>query len=326
MTIPIKQNITYFGRTNFREEHNLFGIYQSDRLLHTYIIGKTGTGKSSLLKTKILQDIYFNRGLCLLDPHGDLASSIYSEIPEEKKKDVVYLDIADTSLPYGYNPLKKVSREKQSLVVSGILEIFHKLWGDKAWGARIENIMRYILFTLLSQENPSMRDIITILHDEEFRRLCILNVQDEDIRKFWYGEFKSYTKNDFTAIYNKVGAFLSHKAIKRFVIENMHQISLRKMMDEGKVLLVNISKGKLGSDASDVLGSLFLNSIALSAFSRIDTPEEQRKSFFVYLDEFQNFTTESIANMLSELRKFRLGLSSVISISHNFRQRLEMLF
>lgn len=308
MPSPLNENISYFGKTNYRDNAKIFGIYQSDRLLHLYLIGKTGTGKSSLLKTIIFQDIYFNRGLCLIDPHGDLALSVFDAIPQEKRENVIYVDITNTS--YGYNPLRKVSSEMQSLVVSGILEIFHKLFGEKAWGARVENILRYILYTILQTDSPTMRDIIRILHNKEYRERCIENpLLDDDIRSFWNGEFKGYSKGDLSAIYNKVGAFLSHSAIKRFVIENKRQLHFRKAMDEGKVILFNISKGKLGNDASDIIGSLLVNSLSLAAFSRINIQESERTPFFLYLDEFQNFTTESIADMLSELRKFRLGLS-----------------
>lgn len=308
MNVPRKENITYFGKTNFRDERKVFGIYQVDRLLHTYIIGKTGVGKSTLIHSMIRQDIYHNRGCCVFDPHGDLVTSVFNEIPPERKKDVIHLNIADPNLQFGYNPIKKVSFHKRSLVASGLIEIFRKLWGDKAWGAKVENILRYILLTLLDQEQATLRDIIKIIHNKEYREECYTNICDSDVRAFWDGEFKHYSKNDFVPIYNKIGAFISYPSIKRFVIENTKQIAFRRFMDEGKIVLINNAKGALGIDASNVIGSLLLNAIALAAFSRIDVAEETRQPFFVYLDEFQNYTTESLANMLSELRKFRIGL------------------
>lgn len=303
-----QKNITYFAKTNFRDQRKTFGIYQADRLLHTYIIGKTGVGKTTLLKTKLLQDIYYKKGCCLFDPHGDFVESVIDEIPESRRQDVIYLNIPDNDLDLGYNPIEKVPYHRRSLVASGLIEIFRKLWGDKAWGPKVENILRYVLLTLLDQEHATLRDIIVILHNENYRYECIRNVIDKDVNAFWQKEFKQYSKNDFVPVYNKIGAFLSHPALKQFTVENEDQINISDIMNQEKILLINCSKGKLGIDGSNVIGSMLLNAITSAAFSRITIKEKYRLPFYVYLDEFQNYTTETITNMLSELRKFRVGL------------------
>jgi hypothetical protein len=300
-------NITYFAETNRYSERALFGIKQEDRLLHTYIIGKTGTGKTNLLETHILQDIDLERGFCLMDIHGDLIKKIYSYIPSYRMKDVIYLDITDPEHNFKFNPFVKVPYERRPLVASGILEVFEKLW-KSAWGLKLEHILRYILLTLLDQEQADISDITRLLDDEGFREECYENIVSEDIKKFWKSEFKLYSKADLLPIYNKVGAFLVYPAIKRLLIDNPNEISFRDIMDRRKILLINISKGILGENVSSILGSLLLNTLSFNAFTRIDIPEPTRVPFFVYLDEFQNYTTPSLVNMLSELRKFKLAL------------------
>jgi hypothetical protein len=312
-------NISYFAQTNFRTSGDLFGIYQKDRLMHTYILGKTGVGKTNLLTTFILQDILLGRGVCVFDVHGDLIHTILDHIPTKRKADLIYLNIPDPKMPYRYNPLKKVSYEKRSLVASGILETFQKLWKG-AWGVKLEHILRNILLTLLDQDKSDLSDIPRIIHDPLFRNSCIKNIQNQDIRNFWNNEFEKYTKTDLIPILNKVGAFLAHPAIKRFLIENKQEVSLRQAMDSSNIVLVNLSKGNLGMDSAHIVGSLILNSIMGASFSRIDTVEEERNIFHLYLDEFQNYTTESIAGMLSELRKFKVSLT----LAHQYIHQLDV--
>jgi len=301
------RDITYFAETNRYSKRVIFGIKQEDRLLHTYIIGKTGTGKTNLLETQILQDIDSGRGFCIMDIHGDLIKKIFSNIPKYRMKDVIYLDITNPDHNFKFNPFIKVPFEKRPLIASGILDVFEKLW-KSAWGLKLEHILRYILLTLLDQEQANISDITRILEDEGYRDKCVKNVVSEDIKRFWQNEFKNYTKGDLLPIYNKVGAFLVYPAIKRLLIDNTDEISFREIMDTKKILLINISKGILGENVSSILGSLILNSLSFTAFSRIDIPETSRVPFFVYLDEFQNYTTLSLVNMLSELRKFKLAL------------------
>lgn len=302
-----RNNFTYFAESNYYSRQVLFGIKQEDRLLHTYIIGKTGTGKTNLLQTQIIQDISFGRGFCVIDVHGDLIKKIYSSIPKRRLEDVVYLDITNPEHNFKFNPFIKVPYEKRPLIASGILDVFEKLWKG-AWGLKLEHILRYILLTLLDQEEANIGDILKIMDDEKYRDECVKNVINEDIKRFWQKEFKLYSKGDLLPIYNKVGAFLIYPAIRRLLIENTNEISFREIMDNRKILLINISKGIIGENVSSILGSLILNSLSFSAFSRIDIHEANRVPFFVYLDEFQNYTTLSLVNMLSELRKFKLSL------------------
>ncbi|QNM84906.1 type IV secretion system DNA-binding domain-containing protein [Polaribacter pectinis] len=310
-------NITYFAVTNWRERKDLFGIKQEDRAFHTYILGKTGAGKSNLLITKILQDIKHKRGACVFDVHGDLINTISLNIPHYRKDDVIYLNIPDGNLTFGYNPLKRVSYEKRSLVASAILDSFQKLWSG-AWGIKMEHILRYILLTLLDQPKANMRDIIRILQDEEYRKKCINNVVNPDVKNFWLKEYDKYGKNDVTPILNKVGAFLVHPTIKRLLIDNADSLSFRKIMDEKKILLVNISKGSLGVDVANILGSLLLSTITSASFNRIDTEEHLRVPFHLYLDEFQNYTNKTLTEMLSELRKFKVTLT----LAHQYLHQL----
>lgn len=301
-------NISYFARTNFRSEGKLFGIFQHDRILHSYVVGKTGAGKTNLLATLILQDINENRGCCIFDVHGDLLQTIKTNIPQERRTDVVDLNVADPAMPFRYNPLRRVSPEKRSLVTAGLLDTFHKLWRS-AWGAKLEHILRYIILTLLSIPKATLADIPRIIHDEAFRNTCLTHIDSKELHNFWLQEFPKYIKNDVVPILNKVGGFLAHPALKRFLITNPTDISLRHCMDTGKIVLVDISKGKLGSDAANLVGSLLITAFAHGAFSRIDTVEEDRRPFHIFLDEFQNYTTPSITGMLSELRKFGVSLT-----------------
>jgi len=312
-------NITYFAKTNFRHDRRIFGIQQEDRAYHTYVLGKTGSGKTNLLITQILQDLQHNRGICVFDVHGDLINTVIKHLPNHRKKDVVYLDIPNPNLSLGYNPLKRVSYEKRSLVASGILETFQKLWSG-AWGVRLEHILRYILLTLLDQPKANFSDIPRIIHDEVYRKECVKNIVNNDVKQFWEKEFVKYGKADIVPLLNKVGAFLVHPAIKRVLVENKNNISLRKIMDEKKILLVNLSKGVIGSDIAHILGSLLLTSLTSASFSRIDTPEDKRVPFHIYLDEFQNYTTPTLVNLLSEIRKMKV----ILTMAHQYFHQLEI--
>lgn len=300
--------LTYLAVTNFRNDRRLFGIKQADRLLHTYILGKTGTGKTNLLTTLILQDIKHDRGVCVFDVHGDLSQTLIKHIPKHRSNDLIHLDIAHPHLEYRYNPLKRVSEDKRSLVASALLETFQKLWRS-AWGVKLEHILRYVILTLLEQPQASLADIPRIIHDRNYQQVCIKNTSSKIIASFWNDEFSKYSKTDLVPILNKVGAFLIHPTIRRFLIENKRELSLRQCMDEGRIVIVDISKGKLGVDVSNLVGSFLLNAIMNAGFSRIDTQEKDRRMFHVFLDEFHNYTTPSIVNMLSEIRKWNISLT-----------------
>ncbi|MBK9632887.1 MAG: type IV secretion system DNA-binding domain-containing protein [Saprospiraceae bacterium] len=314
----INGDISYIGLTTFRNQNKRFGIKQADRLLHTYLIGKTGTGKSTLLETLIMQDILSGRGCTLLDPHGDLVVKIAKQIPEDRKKDIIYFNIPDINLHLRYNPFRKVSYEKRSLVASGILDVFSKLW-DSAWGVKLEHILRHAILTLLDQPKATIADIVEILLNKEFRTQALKHVKSESVKKFWKREFKEYHKYDLLPVLNKIGGMLVHPVIKRVLIENPEEVSLRKAMDEKKIILVNLSKGHIGADASHILGALFITSIASASFSRVDTSEEERIPFMMYVDEFHNFTTLSLIGMFSELRKFKVGMT----MAHQYMAQLD---
>lgn len=299
--------INYFGKVKFRNDAPYFGIKHDDRFLHQYIIGQTGTGKTTLLETMIKQDIQNGYGLWLLDPHGDLSVRLVNSIPSFRKKDLVYLNIPSHRMTYRYNPLLKVEEEHQPLVASTILQILKKLWKG-AWGYRIEHILRYTFLTLLQQQNSSFADVPILLTDEDYRKECLGNVHNAVIQRFWKHEYNRYSKHDITPILNKFGAFLVHPALQRFLIGNKNDIHPRTLMDSNKIVLVNLSKGTLGEDISHIIGSLLVTSLATSAFSRADIKEEKRLPCFLYMDEFQNFTNLTLVSMLSELRKYKLGM------------------
>lgn len=316
--MPSENDITYFAQLRFRNDTRTFGIKQEDRFMHTYVIGKTGTGKSTLLKTMLMQDIHAGRGVCLLDPHGDLVESVYKDIPLECQKDIIYLNVPDVSLSLRYNPFKRVSYEKRSLVASSILDVFKKLWFD-AWGVKLEHILRHAILTLLDQPNANIADIPKVLLDKSFRKQAIAHIHNPSVKDFWEKEFSAFTKYDLLPALNKIGGMLAHPAIKRVLIENPDEISLRKAMDEKKIILVNLSKGHLGEDVAHILGALLISSISSAAFSRVDTEEDLRVPHMVYMDEFHNFTTLSLVNMFSELRKFKVGMT----LAHQYLHQLD---
>lgn len=304
------KSIAYFARTDARRPFRTFGIKREDRLSHMYVIGKTGTGKSTLLETMIRQDLAHGEGLALIDPHGDLVARVVADIPEQRKNDVVYFDVPDRSQPYGYNPLRHVHELRRPLAAAGMLEVFKKMWSD-AWGVRMEHILRNALLALLDQPAATLADILRLLSDQSFRRQVIENITNPQVETFWESEFSNYSyrfrADSIAPVQNKVGAFLADPTLNRVLTAPARPISFRRLMDEGKVLLVNLSRGQLGEDSAALLGGLLVTTIGVAAFSRADVPEAERRPFFLYVDEFQNFTTLSVANMASELRKYRVG-------------------
>ncbi|HZV69846.1 MAG TPA: type IV secretion system DNA-binding domain-containing protein [Saprospiraceae bacterium] len=322
MQLNPNKDITYFGQVGYRSDRRVFGIKQADRLMHTYMIGKTGTGKSTCLETMIIQDIQSGRGCCLLDPHGDLVEKVVKAIPDSRKEDLIYFNFPDPKLNLKYNPFKRVSPGKRSLVASGILEVFSKLW-DSAWGVKLEHILRHAILTLLDQPKANVADIVEILLDKDFRRNALLYVKSETVKKFWKREFVEYHKYDLLPVMNKIGGMLVHPVIRRALIENTEEVSLRKAMDEKKIVLVNLSKGHGGADVANMLGALFVTSIASAAFSRVDTEEDKRVPFMVYMDEFHNFTTLSLVDMFSELRKFKVGMTLAHQYLHQIDEEIK---
>ena len=306
-----ENHITFFAETNFRNKQVKFGIKRDDRRAHMYLIGKTGTGKSTLLETLIRQDIASGQGLALLDPHGDLVEKILAQLPEQRKDDLIYFNVPDHTQALGLNPLESIAPLKRPLAASGLLEVFKKLWMD-SWGPRLEHIMRNALLALLDQPQATLADVLRLLNDQAFRREAIAQIKNAQVRDFWAKEYENYPARfrmeAIAPIQNKVGAFLANPVLNKILTQTKSAFYLRRVMDEGKILLVNLAKGKIGEDTSMLLGALLITRVGLAALSRADIPEEDRKDFHLYIDEFQNFTTLSLASMLSELRKYRVNM------------------
>ncbi len=306
------QSITILGRTNAARRQVVFGIKQTDRLSHLYIIGKTGVGKSTLIESMVRQDLRHGRGLCLLDPHGDLVERVHAVMPEHRQQDVLYFNVPDPKQPYGYNPLRYVKSEKRSLAASGLLEVMKKLWPN-AWGVNMEHVLRHALLGLLEVPGSTMADIPRLLGDKQFRRTLTARIKNEPVRQFWQKEYENYSfqkrADGAGPILNKVGAFLADPNTNKILTAPESDLHFRQIMDEGKVLLVNLAKGQIGEDAAGLLGGMLVTTLGLAAFTRQDTPEHKRRSFHLFLDEFQNFTTHSMASMASELRKYRVSLT-----------------
>jgi len=314
--------ITIFAKTDFRNKPTPFGIKRPDRRAHLYILGKTGTGKSTLLEALMLDDARKGFGFALLDPHGDLVKRIKARIPWSRRDDVIDFDAADSSQPYGFNPLANIPVDKRPLACSGLIQVFKHLWND-SWGPRLEYILRNSLLSLLDYPGSNLSDILKLLSDREFRKKVIPYIQNEQIREFWTKEFDKYPERlraeAVSPIQNKVGAFLSHPLLQKILTKPENPLSLRKIMDEGKILLVNLAKGSIGEDTSNLLGSLLISRFDLAALSRANIPEGERRDYTLYMDEFHNFTTQSLVLMLSELRKYRLSLV----LAHQYLTQLE---
>ena len=314
--LPIEENvyeegITLFAKTDFRHMQHKFGIKIADRRYHMYAIGKTGTGKSTMLENMAIDDIREGRGLAVVDPHGDLINHILEYIPENRVKDVVLFQPSDRMYPVAFNPLENVDPDLKSIVASGVVGIFKKLFAE-SWGPRLEYILRNTVIALLDYPNATMLGITRILVDKQFRDRVISQVQDPVIKDFFVNEFEQYDPKFRTEaiapIQNKVGQFLSSSTIRNIVGQPKSTIDIKEIMDNGKIFLVNLSIGEIGEDASSLLGSLMITKIQLAAMQRATMSEEQRRDFYLYVDEFQNFATDSFAVILSEARKYKLNL------------------
>jgi hypothetical protein len=306
------ENLTVLGEAVFRGERRQFGIRLDDRRRHIYIIGKTGMGKSTLLENMIFSDIHSGKGVAVIDPHGDLIEACLRYIPKERSNDVILFDPADKDYPVAFNMLAVDTPEQRSLVVSGLMSVFKKLWPE-AFSGRMEYILRNTLLALTEAGNQSMLGIMRMFADPAFRVKILEHVQDHVVKSFWEDEFTSWSEKYQTealaAIQNKVGQLLSTPLIRNIVGQVTSKLDVRHAMDTGKIILINLSKGKLGEDNAAFLGSMFVTKFQLDAMSRADIPEKDRKDFFLYVDEFQNFATESFATILSEARKYRLSLT-----------------
>lgn len=284
-----------------------FGIAQPDRLQHLYAIGQTGTGKSTLLHNLACQDAAAGRGFCLVDPHGDLAETLHQELSAPH----LYWNVADPGCPLGYNPLQRVAAAYRPLVASGLIETLKKQWPD-AWGARMEHILRHAVLALLEQPRADLRDLMKLFVFKGFRRQVTESLSDPQVRFFWKHEFPAMnyqsSADGVSPIANKVSAFLASPTVRTALCEPAEPLRFRTIVDSGQILLVNLAKGRLGSDVSNILGGLITSSLMQAAFTRHGLPELARRPFFLYVDEFHNLTTKSFAGLLSEARKYGLGL------------------
>lgn len=314
---------SHFAFTNHRYGRLAICIKQQDRLSHMYIIGKTGVGKSTLLETLAWQDFVAGRGFALVDPHGDLVEYLAERIGALDKKRVVYLNATDPWQPFGYNPLRRVREDKIPLAVSGLLETLKKIWPD-AWGVRMEHVLRNSLYALLEREGSTLPDILALFTDDEFRREVTRGIRNPVVKQFWETEFEHYPPRlraeACAPIQNKLGALLSDPMLRRILVEPEIDLHFRRLMDEGTILLVNASKGRLGEESALVLGSLIVSTLGLAAFTRAEADPSARRPYFVYLDEFHNFTTLMLANMMSELRKYGIGLV----LAHQYMHQLDL--
>lgn len=304
-------DIAAFAYANFRNEMIAFGIKRPDRRAHIYFLGKTGTGKSTLLETFMMDDLRKGRGFALIDPHGDLVKRVKAQMPNYRVDDVIDFDVPDPAQPYGFNPLANVPVYKRALAASGLIQVFKHLWLD-SWGPRLEYILRNCLLSLLDYPGATLSDILRLLNDHDFRAKVVPLITNKQIREFWQKEYDRYPERlraeAISPIQNKVGAFLTNSLLNKILTDPKKPLNLRRIMDEGKILLVNLAKGSIGEDTANLLGSLLISRFDLAALSRANIPESERNDYTLYLDEFHNFTTQSLTFMLSELRKYRLAL------------------
>ncbi len=315
-------DVNYFGMTNFRNKNAKFGIKLDDRRRHMYVVGKTGMGKTTLLENMVLNDIYAGHGVGVVDPHGDFAEKIIDYIPAHRINDVVYFNPSDIDFPIGFNILESIDPRYRHLVASGLMGVFKKIWPD-VWSARMEYILNNTLLALLEFPNTTLLGINRLLADAAYRKRVIKNLKDPVIKSFWETEFAGYNdryKQEAVApVQNKIGQFLSASVIRNIVAQVKSRINIREIMDTKKIFIMNLSKGRIGEDNSRLLGGMLITKIQLAAMERVDTPEKDRKDFFLYVDEFQNFATESFSNILSEARKYRLDLT----MAHQYMEQLD---
>lgn len=307
------EEVSLYGMTNFRGGQTKFGIKRADRQRHLYIVGQTGTGKSMLLQLLTLSDIYQGLGVAIIDPHGDYASDMMKYIPENRLQDVVYFNPADTEYPIAFNPMEVTDPNAKNHITSELVGVLKRMFEAISWGPRLEYILRYTILALLDYPNATMLDITRMLTEKEFRKQVIKLIDDPVVKNFWVTEFAAwndkFASEAVAPVLNKVGAFTANPLIRNVVGQPKSAFNLRKIMDEGKILIVNLSSGRVGDDNASILGALMVTKIQLAAMSRADVPMSERRPFYLYVDEFQNFATDSFAVILSEARKYALNLT-----------------
>lgn len=318
------EQITYFAETDARNKRIPFGIKAKDRSRHMYVIGKTGMGKSTLLENLAVQDLRNGNGVCFMDPHGKTADLLLEYIPKERINDVVYFAPFDTDFPISFNVMEDVGYDKRHLVVSGLMSTFKKIWQD-AWSARMEYILSNTLLALLEYPDSTLLSVNKMLSDKNFRQKVVDNITDASVKSFWVDEFAKYTERFAAeatpAIQNKIGQFTSNPLIRNIVGQPNSSFDIRELMDQRKIVIINLSKGRIGEINAQLLGSMIVTKIYLAAMSRADTNEEDLKklpNFYLFVDEFQSFANESFADILSEARKYKLNLT----IAHQYIEQM----
>jgi hypothetical protein len=322
MTASPDNDVILFGQTEYRAQVTHFGIKIADRRKHMYVIGKSGMGKSELLKNLAIQDIQDGRGLCFMDPHGDSVYDLLDYIPQERVKDVIFINPADMQFPVAFNVMEKVDRDQRHLVADGLMAVFKKIWEDQ-WSARMEYILNYTILALLEAEGSTLLGINRMMAEKEYRKTVVDQVTDPEVKAFWVTEFAKYNdkyaQEATAAIQNKIGQFVANSLIRNIVGQTQTSFNMRKAMDEKKIVLVDISKGRIGEDASRLLGAMIITKVQLAAMSRVDIEKHKRADFTLVVDEFQNFATGSFASILSEARKFNLSLV----VAHQYIKQLD---
>ncbi|OGG11775.1 hypothetical protein A2Z00_05435 [Candidatus Gottesmanbacteria bacterium RBG_13_45_10] len=307
-----KRRINFFARTEFKNRPATFGIKKDDRRKHVYIVGKTGTGKSTMIANMAINDMKNGEGVAVVDPHGDLCDILLDYVPSHRINDVAYLDPSDIEYPFHLNPLEVKNAAYKELVSSGIVSIFYKLY-HLSWGPRLEYILRNTILTLLSVPNSTLLQVPELLTNEHYRANVVERMPDQVLKNFWINEFAKmspqFRSEAVSPILNKVGQFLSSQTIRNIVGSPVSTIDLESMMNDGKIVIVNLSQGKLGEDSSALLGAMIITKIQLAAMNRVYVAEGERRDFYLYVDEFQNFATTSFIKILSEARKYRLDLT-----------------
>ncbi|HUD43967.1 MAG TPA: type IV secretion system DNA-binding domain-containing protein [Patescibacteria group bacterium] len=306
-----KKNVNFFAKTEYKNKQTVFGIKREDRRRHVYVIGKSGTGKSTLIANMAINDLRNGEGFCIIDPHGDLCENILNYIPSYRVNDIIYLDPSDQERSFSINPLEVTEQNQKELVASGIVAIFKKLYGE-SWGPRLEYILRNVIVSIMEMPDATLLMVPEMLGNASFRAKVVERLTDPVLKSYWVNEFEKMTDRlraeSIMPIQNKVGQFTSSTRIRNIIGHAKSSIDIEKAMNEGKVLILNLSQGYLGEDNAALLGAMIITKIQLAAMNRVSIPEEQRRDFYLYVDEFQNFATTSFIKILSEARKFRLSL------------------
>ena len=314
--------VTYFGETNFRNEKKKFGIKKRDRARHMYVIGKTGTGKTTLLENMAIQDILNGEGVGIVDPHGEFAEKMLKFVPKNRVQDVLYFAPHDIDWPIAFNVMENVDPTQRHLVANGLLGVFKKIWPD-VWSPRMEYILNNSILALLEYPESTLLGINRMLSDKSYREKVVNNVSDPAVKSFWVNEFAKYSDKFSTeasaAIQNKVGQFITNPLVRNMIGQPKSSFDIREIMDDKKIFLMNLSKGRIGEENSRLIGAMLITKIYLAAMSRVDIPENEREDFYLYVDEFQNFANDSFKDILSEARKYRLNLV----LAHQYIAQME---